>query len=581
MFKKIYWLYFILLGLFFIFVIPPFQKPDEYAHFNKSLLISYGHFDCNSKNFSYQKKYDLLRDNTHLNNIPFNSGGIMPVSLYKRSLFATPEEKQVIQGDAANCQMPTVSYLPQALSLLIVRPFGFNHFVDFFVGRLAMFIVSLCFLVFLFKKIKEPLILYPLLFMLALPMSIYQLTSYSYDAVHLLLVSIFFILIMQLKLNLIAGKKYWFFLLGVGCLLFLSRKGIEPLIILMPLLLISDGKKIRWKVLLIPLFFTVFFLVTNSSLLSFNTAKQALDIHTDSQAQRQIILKYPGYFLTVLTNTINEFQDFYIKSLIGKLGWLDYELPAWSYFFFAMVFGWLLYSLLPIDKKIGKKINYYDLVLMATVLVVNYLYLMILEYLSWTPVGNRVVLGIQGRYFLYLLPVLIWFLTFGCYKIISRYLFLILILAAVLIAIFRVTINRYYNYSIITEKQTPFELTKINKQLKLVNLDKQQFWQTELNFLPQRTLTAIEIYIRKPSKLRDQSYLYKLTDEKNRILRMGFFREHDLKNGEYQIQIKLLKLKKLHKLFLRIEPYGEFTNSDRLKFYQYKNRPLYSLIYSL
>ena len=580
MFKKIFWFYFVILGLFFTFVIPPFQKPDEYMHFNKALLVSYGRLDCKQKTFRYQQKYDLLREDKHLKNIPFNDGGIMPISLYKRSLLATSVEKQIVEGKTEDCQMPVVGYLPQAFSLSVMRIFGFNHFVDFFMGRLAMFGLSLGFLFFLFKKIKEPIILYPLLFMLALPMSVYQLTSYSYDGVQLLLIAIYFVLIMKLKIGLVKDKKSWWLLILVGCLMLLSRKGTEPLIILMPLLLFSIGKKKNWLVWLIPIFLAVFFLITNLSLLGFESAKQVLDIHTNSQAQRQIILEYPGYFIRVLNNTVVDLQDFYIKSLLGKLGWLEYELPSWIYFFLATVFGWLLVRLIDLSKKIHKYFSYFDLVLMAAILIGNYLYLMVLEYLSWSPVGNPVVVGVQGRYFLYLLPVLIWFLVFGYQQKFSRYFLAILILALILNGIFRVTIKRYYDYSVITEKQSSFVLTEIDSY-QTSALDDRRVWQTELKFLPERTLVAVEIYIQKPKVSRDQSYLYQLTNQNQKIVRMGFFCEHDIQGKYHQLEIKPLKLKQYQKLFLTIKPYGQFTNSKRLQFFQHKGKPLYSLIYSL
>lgn len=580
MFKYLFWFYFVLLGLFFVFVVPPFQKPDEGTHFNKALLISYGQLNCSQKTFRYQQKYDLLREDKHLKNIPFNSGGIMPVSLYKRPLLATSNEKQLVEGKTEGCQMPIVGYLPQALSLLIIRPLGFNHFVDFFSGRLAMFLVTIGFVIWLFKKVREPIILYPLLLMLALPMSLYQLTSYSYDAVQLLLMAVYFVLVMQLKLGIVKDRRAWWLMMGAACLMLLSRKGTEPLIILMPLLLFTKAKKKYWLVWLIPLFLAVFFLITNLSLLGFESAKQVLDIHTDSQAQKQLMFERPGYFLTVLANTVHESQDFYIKSLIGKLGWLEYELPSWIYFFMASLFGWVLFYLVSFGKRLSSRFGYFDWLILLSILGGNYLYLMILEYLSWSPVGNHVVVGVQGRYFLYLLPILIWFLVLSFQKTVSRYLILVLIVVSILLGIFGVTIKRYYDYSVVTEKQTAFDLTAIGSYQTAI-LDHQQVWQSEIEFLPERTLVAVEIYIQKPKKARGQSYLFELTDEKAKIVRMGFFREYDLESNQYQLEIKPLKLKQYQKLFLTIRPYGQFSNQQRLRFYQKNKIPLYSLVYAL
>ncbi|MEK7522962.1 MAG: hypothetical protein AAB569_05240, partial [Patescibacteria group bacterium] len=46
--------------LIFTFLVPPFQKPDEQAHFEQSLLISKGYLSCTKKSNNMvpiEKKY--------------------------------------------------------------------------------------------------------------------------------------------------------------------------------------------------------------------------------------------------------------------------------------------------------------------------------------------------------------------------------------------------------------------------------------------------------------------------------------------------------------------------------------------
>jgi Predicted membrane protein (DUF2142). len=50
--KRIYFLfllYFLISGFIFSFLIPPFQKPDEFAHFKKTVSVANFDFFCQNK----------------------------------------------------------------------------------------------------------------------------------------------------------------------------------------------------------------------------------------------------------------------------------------------------------------------------------------------------------------------------------------------------------------------------------------------------------------------------------------------------------------------------------------------------
>ena len=52
---KKWWLLLVTFGLFFVFMIPPFQKNDETAHFYRTVSVKNGQFSCNNGYIAIQK----------------------------------------------------------------------------------------------------------------------------------------------------------------------------------------------------------------------------------------------------------------------------------------------------------------------------------------------------------------------------------------------------------------------------------------------------------------------------------------------------------------------------------------------
>ena len=132
----------------------------------------------------------------------------------------------------------------------------------------------------------------------------------------------------------------------------------------------------------------------------------------EANASGQIhqILAHPSTVLSVAVNTIRFQLDLYLESFIGKLGWLDLSLPrlyievAWAILLFAALASLPRVPTETPDRRAAA------LTALALVSAVGVLFAAL--YVSWTPVGNFIVDGIQGRYFIplaFFLPALIPF----------------------------------------------------------------------------------------------------------------------------------------------------------------------------
>ena len=125
----------------------------------------------------------------------------------------------------------------------------------------------------------------------------------------------------------------------------------------------------------------------------------------DIDPARQMQFLTANFFLVpaIAWNTITGQAEFLAASTIGMLGWLDVRLqPVWVYGFgVAGLAAAALCCASGRAMRVGAASRVVGLGVCLG--VVGALFLA--QYLTWTPLGALEVQGVQGRYFLPLLPV--------------------------------------------------------------------------------------------------------------------------------------------------------------------------------
>ena len=216
--------------ILFTFLPPPFQKPDEQVHFEKALLISKGHLYCNKKSGNtilLEKKYSDFFKTPYLYLITHKKDAKLPLPIFFKDLFSNNQLNNKISYNIdRSCSFPIFPYLLQALTLMIASLIKLNPFMSIYLGRLVMGILGYFWFLYLYRKIEDKYRLI-LLFTFALPMTLHQISSYSYDAIHIMLALTFFVLIVNnLKMSPANGgtrpKEYLKIFLVL--LLFLMRE---------------------------------------------------------------------------------------------------------------------------------------------------------------------------------------------------------------------------------------------------------------------------------------------------------------------------------------------------------------------
>ena len=124
----------------------------------------------------------------------------------------------------------------------------------------------------------------------------------------------------------------------------------------------------------------------------------------DSSLQVISILMHPIKYLQNCLYTLNLNGQKYIYSMFGgELGWGEFtQLYAIVPYTIALIFVWITIT----DQTIKDKFKLYQKVWIALTFIAIIGLIFTSLYVQWTTLGSDSILGIQGRYFIPILPLI-------------------------------------------------------------------------------------------------------------------------------------------------------------------------------
>lgn len=403
---QIYLLFALPTLLILVFLTPPFQAPDEFAHFYRADSIVNGALLMHGFTANGQKTAGAEVDvNIEKAILPFEGiRGKADHKVSKDILRAAGEARWTNQVSLRSlggvAVYPPFFYFPQTAAIVLGKIGNTRILTSFYMARLlnGLAAVALSFLALRRARQTRPW----LFAILSLPMVSFLYASTSQDALLIAASAWLIARIVPLadgseSLDLNSGWT----LVAPLVALFTAR---PPLIVLgLFLWCVLRLRKNNWKpnrriqgIILIATLAVVLLWMRFLAGVQFelrpgvtNVSKQLSDVLLD-----------PGQFLTILYRTIHLFGVNYIYSTIGILGWLDTHLPV-SYYLYALVAA-LVAILGSGPHGIPARMR----ICVAILILAYCLQLLIAMYLSWTPLHNPVVEGVQGRYLLPVLPLL-------------------------------------------------------------------------------------------------------------------------------------------------------------------------------
>lgn len=374
-------------------VVPPFQSPDEFDHLRRASMVSSGQWlmsETLNGASGGQVDVGLTRYMKAYRELPFSPGQVITQTEAEAASIIPWEGKtRLVSAPGTGFYLPLI-YAPQAAALALGRWAGASVDASYRLARLACLLVAALCVFEAFRRVRPSLLQ---LLILLLPMSLFQWASASIDTVSTALTLLALALTVEVESQ---GRHVTMRRFCAVALLVIIVVGSR--IHLAPLLLLPVWLAWRWPWRLRVLGALPTILVGAWVLFALKTTAYPKLVSMSATDKLMAYAQEPGRLVDVFwtTTTTPEIMDFYYRSFVGVLGWLDTPLSAAVYSAYGvMLVAALSFSLVTTPWREGAHWRYALLGLSA----VSVMLVPLLLLLMWTPFGSQVVEGVQGRYF--------------------------------------------------------------------------------------------------------------------------------------------------------------------------------------
>ncbi len=386
----------LIFGIAFALINPPFQVPDEPTHYLKVVHLTQGQiFVEKSKVF---------------------------VDLYS-----------------------PVPYIIPAFTVLIGKLLGLSVSILFYLGRLANLFF---YLIIIFLAIKyTPFLKYVFVLLGLMPMALYEAGSFSSDGFNIAVSFLLIAFILKLAFDdeiIKVNKKQFLIIFILGAALALSK---EVYVLLMLIFLIVPKNKFESTSLKYIWFFNIFILSIVMGLLWSLLVEGTyvpISMQVSPMAQLSFIATDSISFVSIYLGSIFHNLSYYLTTFVGSFGWIDTGLDTPLPLFLVYIYViFLFFAALTDNIKLDLKLN--QKLISLSIFLLTFTSIFILEYLTWTVVGNHIIDGVYGRYFIPIAPLL-FLAIYNNYKIDFRGKNILIILFIVIILLISsyMIYNRFY-----------------------------------------------------------------------------------------------------------------------------------------
>lgn len=402
--EKVFLICIIPIGMIYTLLIPPGLVPDEWVHMQNEFSLS-----SQIMKKEINMKITMKKSENDMHNIDTITPNNDYYDYIYSNLFKFDDNNEYVNVEVESFDFSQIfAYFPAVIGITFSRIINLGAVTTVYVGRLFNFIFYTTLTFYAIKKIPFGKLL--LFTITMLPMASHQMFTLSYDTVinssafFCIAYGLFFVYQskdIQIKDIVLYGL--------CGILLLANKGSAYAFILIIPILakyFNPNGNKIAKKTKII------IFLILLISILFLNykyfiNAKLSTPIKsassgivpwsgTESYTISSMFQDIPDT-ISLYVNTFIQSGNYYINTAIGSsLGWLILNMPNWIIIFWK---GLLITS--SIAEKSSKEVFTYKhkllyfLISLAVILVV-----MLAMALAWTPRNYKVIQGVQGRYFI-------------------------------------------------------------------------------------------------------------------------------------------------------------------------------------
>jgi len=421
--ENIFLIFSIVLGMNFIFILPPFNVPDECSHYIKAYRMTLN--EKEEELIKNKNTYDAILNipanmynfiNTYTMNVHSYDYKISSKSLLSNyNTKINTKDTEYIEYWFGNTEvLNDFTYIPSAIAIKVSKLFNTSILFSLLLARLFNFII---FIILLYYAIESTSMFKKSLLITALlPITIQQAAAVNQDSITntiaLTLIALIISKIFAKDKSLDVKKFIIITMLGI-CLAY-CKLVYFPLLLL--LLLIPKDKfknnKLKYKII-IPII-TLGFLLSIKNIININmSGSSSGEFYTIGMMIGQPINTIMIFIRTFLSRGILDFLTGLVNGFGYFTKWSKIELLTFT----IQIIYFLMYITAnnkEAQKNINKKTIRISCFLIAG-LIMGFIYCSLLT--GWTKPNATVIDGLQSRYFIPIIPLLLILISNNIIKI--------------------------------------------------------------------------------------------------------------------------------------------------------------------
>lgn len=397
----------VILGILFMLILPPGQSPDDTAHFVRAYGVSEGKFipDVLNEEHGFEE-HGLVGSEVPVEVVDIlaltdSSEGRGVYEQVNDGLWKTPSGNTTPYFYNTAAVYNFVCYLPQTVGIIIGKILGGSVMWMAYFARFFNFIVWLFLVYWSIKLIPKFKLI--VAFIALLPITLQEATSLAPDSltIGMAIFMVAYVLFLASRRRTISFREKCI-LFGASICISLCKIVYLPLVLLCTILPSSrmGSKKKKWIYVIGVILISaaanfIWFMISFNFIVETNPG-------VDAGGQVMGILSNPFRYLVTIAYTLSEYSVLWMSEIFG--GFIA-MLTAWLPMFYFLISFVIFVILIVQEDGMPNLAVYQKVICWATFCSVIVLVLTSL-YVQWTPLGSNIIDGVQGRYFLPVIPIL-------------------------------------------------------------------------------------------------------------------------------------------------------------------------------
>lgn len=403
----------LVIGLFYVFLMPPLQVPDEFAHVFRAYGLSEGYFVAPVATpvpASMQRL--MIQFPPHIESVKKLTAGDVLSVLHEP---LKPEDKSQTANEGINVNT-WIPYVPSAIAIAIARHANASPLGILYFGRLAN-LVGYTALTWLALHLLPAgrMVLFTLALM---PMTLHQAAGLSWDSIVFGIGFVFCALVIRCASASTGPLRPREYIALSVMTLIVSLCKVD--FALLPLLLLIPGAKFVSRRMQLGFLaacaagaFAVNAIWQYADRVNLELFRQHINEQLGANMTGHVayLFSYPGYFSNALIRTIDLTGYMHLQEFVGTFGWVYVRLPAWAvYLYVFLLLATALTNVADLQMTWMQRTILLFVALLGSLACVLAMWLATPDFYIKDKIlhNDGTLFGIQGRHFIpFALPALL------------------------------------------------------------------------------------------------------------------------------------------------------------------------------